>query len=60
MGRVSSVDMLGSFVLLPVGFALTGWLVDAIGVAAVFITCGAITAIVCALALLHPVIRKLD
>jgi hypothetical protein len=53
------VDMLGSFVLLPVGFALTGWLVDAIGVAAVFITCGAITAMVCALAL-HPVIRKLD
>jgi MFS family permease len=60
MGRVSSVDMLGSFVLLPVGFALTGWLVDAIGVTAVFITCGVITAMVCALALLHPVIRKLD
>jgi MFS family permease len=60
MGRVSSVDMLGSFVLLPVGFALTGWLVDTIGVTAVFITCGAITAIICALALLHPVIRKLD
>lgn len=60
MGRVSSVDMLGSFVLLPLGFALTGWLVDTIGVTAVFITCGAITALVCGLALLHPVIRKLD
>jgi MFS family permease len=60
MGRVSSVDMLGSFVLLPLGYALTGWLVDGIGVTAVFITCGAITALVCALALLHPVIRKLD
>lgn len=60
MGRVSSVDMLGSFVLLPLGYALTGWLVDTIGVTAVFITCGAITALVCGLALLHPVIRKLD
>lgn len=60
MGRVSSVDMLGSFVLLPVGFALTGWLVDTIGVTAVFISSGVITTIVCALALLHPVIRKLD
>lgn len=60
MGRVSSVDMLGSFVLLPLGFALTGWLVDSIGVTAVFISSGLITAIVCALPLLHPVIRKLD
>jgi MFS family permease len=60
MGRVSSVDMLGSFVLLPVGFALTGWLVDSIGVTAVFISCGLITALLSALPLLHPAIRKLD
>lgn len=60
MGRVSSVDMLGSFVLLPVGFAITGRLVDGIGVTAVFISCGLITAIVCALPLLHPAIRNLD
>jgi DHA3 family tetracycline resistance protein-like MFS transporter len=60
MGRVSSVDMLGSFVLLPVGFALTGWLVDKIGVATVFVAAGGITAAVSLLPLLHPAIRRMD
>ncbi len=60
MGRVSSVDMLGSFVLLPIGFALTGWLVDEIGVTTVFLGSGILTAALCFLPLLHPVIRKLD
>jgi MFS family permease len=60
MGRVSSVDMLGSFVLLPVGFALTGWLVDEIGVTTVFLASGILTAMLCFLPLLHPAIRKLD
>src|SRR3972149_5854292 len=60
MGRVSSVDMLGSFVLLPIGFAFTGLLVDAIGVTAVFLAGGLITVVLCALPLLHPAIRNLD
>jgi MFS family permease len=60
MGRVSSVDMLGSFVLLPIGFALTGWLIDNIGVTTVFVISGLLTALLCALPLLHPVIRRLD
>jgi MFS family permease len=60
MGRVSSVDMLGSFVLLPIGFALTGWLIDQIGVTTVFLASGILTAGLCVLPLLHPAIRKLD
>lgn len=60
MGRVSSVDALGSFVLLPVGFAFTGWLIDGVGVTTVFIAAGAFTAVISLLPLLHPVIRKLD
>lgn len=60
MGRVSSVDSLGSFVLLPIGFAFTGWLIDTIGVTSVFIAAGAVTAVISLLPLLHPVIRKLD
>ncbi len=60
MGRVSSVDALGSFVLLPIGFAFTGWLIDAIGVTTVFIAAGAVTAVVTLLPLLHPLIRRLD
>ena len=60
MGRVTSVDMLGSFVLLPLGFAFTGWLVDGIGVTTVFIASGVVTAVLCALPLLHQAIRNLD
>jgi len=60
MGRVSSVDALGSFVLLPIGYAFTGWLIDRIGVTTVFVAAGGITALISLLPLLHPLIRKLD
>ncbi len=60
MGRVSSVDTLGSYVLLPIGFAFTGWLIDRVGVTTVFIAAGGFTAVISLLPLLHPVIRKLD
>jgi MFS family permease len=30
-GRVSSLDMLGSFALLPIGYLATGWLAEGIG-----------------------------
>lgn len=60
MGRVSSVDSLGSFVLLPIGFAFTGWLIDRVGVTTVFIAAGGFTAVVSLLPLLSSTIRKLD
>jgi hypothetical protein len=28
LGRVSSIDMLGSYVLLPVGYGVVGWATD--------------------------------
>jgi MFS family permease len=60
MGRVSSVDTLGSFALLPIGFAFTGWLIDRIGVTSVFLAAGGITALISLLPLMYSVIRKLD
>jgi len=60
MGRVYSLDMLGSFVLLPIGYALTGWLIEQVGAAGTFVAAGCVTAIVSLLALLHPAIRGLD
>ncbi|MNP71221.1 hypothetical protein D3C76_1675770 [compost metagenome] len=30
-GRVASLDMLGSFALLPIGYIVVGWLADSIG-----------------------------
>ena len=60
LGRVVSIDTLGSFVLLPLGFAFTGWLVDRVDVALIFVAAGGIAALVSLLPLLHPSIRKLD
>jgi len=60
LGRISSIDALGSFVLMPVGFALAGVLTDRIGPAQVFIIGGCATMALAILGLLHPGVRKLD
>jgi hypothetical protein len=48
-GRVSSIDSLGSFALLPVGFALAGWAADQISAPNVCIIGGGVTALVVAI-----------
>jgi MFS family permease len=60
LGRVASVDALGSYALLPVGYALAGIAADHFGASAVFIAGGIISALVIALGLLHPAIRAVD
>lgn len=60
LGRVVSIDMLGSFLLLPLGFALVGWLVDRVGASNVFLLGGASTAALMIVGLLHPAVRRLD
>jgi MFS family permease len=60
LGRVSSIDMLGSFVLMPIGFGITGWATDIVGPAPIFVIGGGATALIGLLALTHPAIRKLD
>jgi DHA3 family tetracycline resistance protein-like MFS transporter len=60
MGRVVSVDMLGSFVLLPVGYGVAGWATDLLGAPLVFIVGGALTMALIGLGLLHPAIRRLN
>ena len=60
LGRVASVDQLGSFALLPIGFGATGWLTDHIGAPILFVIGGIITAGLALLGLLHPEIRHLD
>jgi MFS family permease len=60
LGRVSSIDYLGSFLLLPVGYALVGWATDTLGAASVFVIGGALTMALAGLGLLHPAIRHLD
>jgi MFS family permease len=60
LGRVSSIDALGSFALLPLGYGLTGWATDRFGPPLVFIAGGAATALMAFAAWLHPAIRNLD
>jgi DHA3 family tetracycline resistance protein-like MFS transporter len=60
MGRVSSIDALGSYVFLPIGFAAAGWLTDSIGAPTVFYLGGMLTVAIAVLGLAVPAIRKLD
>jgi len=60
LGRVSSIDAMGSMSLMPVGMALAGWATGVFGPALVFIIGGALTALVGLGAILHPAIRELD
>lgn len=60
LGRVNSIDMLGSAALEPVGFAAAGFAADRIGASPVFVLGGALSAGIIAVALLHPAVRHLD
>lgn len=60
LGRVSSIDSLGSFALLPLGFALAGWATDAFGPDTVFVVGGLTTALVAVFAFLNPTVRHFD
>ena len=60
LGRVYSIDALGSFVLLPVGFSIAGWATDLFGARSVFLVGALGTMLLAALGLSHPAIRNLD
>lgn len=57
-GRVASLDMLGSFALLPIGFIAVGWLADHIGGIATIIICAGSGVATIAFVLSIPAIRK--
>lgn len=60
LGRVMSIVTVGSVALVPVGSGLVGWATDHVGAPTIFIFSGILTALLAALALMHPVIRNLD
>ena len=60
LGRVSSIDLLVSSGLLPVGYGLAGITADHFGASPIFILGGIISAGIIALGLLHPTIRRVD
>jgi MFS family permease len=60
LGRVSSVDWMGSLCLQPIGLALVGALTDVIGPAWMFVAGGLVSAATVLLGLLSRQIRQLD
>lgn len=60
LGRVASIDYLGSFALLPLGYAIAGRVTDLVGPPAVFLIGGLITISVAMLGITHPVVRRVD
>ncbi len=60
LGRVSSIDQLGSTCLMPVGLYMAGVATHIIGPSPVFLIGGALTALAGLLAIAHPAIRNLD
>jgi len=59
LGRVSSIDLLGSYVLTPVGYGVVGWATDRWGPADVIMLGGALTVVLAVVGLFHPSIRHL-
>jgi len=60
LGRVSSIDILGSAAFVPIGYIAAGAMADTVGPGPVFVVGGLATASLLTLALLHPAIRRLD
>jgi len=60
LGRVASINLLGSTSLLPIGFGLAGWATDSFGPSPVFVMGGLLTAAFSLLGLIHPAIRDLE
>jgi DHA3 family tetracycline resistance protein-like MFS transporter len=60
LGRVASVDALGSYALLPIGYGLAGLAADHLGASVVFVAGGAASVFLIGLGLLHPSVRGLD
>jgi MFS family permease len=59
-GRVNSVDMLGSYCLLPLGYGLAGVLADQIGASGLFVLGGCAAMLLAAFGLLLRAVRELD
>ncbi|PGT20097.1 MFS transporter [Bacillus cereus] len=59
-GRVASLDMLGSFALLPLGYVVVGWLATVIGGEITIITLAILVILTIGIALSVPSIRRFD
>ncbi|WP_262393031.1 MFS transporter [Sporolactobacillus inulinus] len=59
-GRVASIDMLGSFALIPVGYLFTGWFSEAVGGISAMMTLSVVSLLLIAIVLCVPAIRNFN
>ncbi len=59
LGRVSSLDRFGSFLLLPIGLGIVGWLADRVGPSPIFVVGGLLSMILALAGLSVRSIREL-
>jgi len=60
LGRVSGIDLFGTYCMLPIGYGLTGWATDRIGAQMVFIISGCAIVLLAALGISQRAIRQLN
>lgn len=60
LGRITSVDTVGSLALMPIGFAFAGWATEQLGAPLLFAVSGGTMALIALTALRHPAIYALD
>lgn len=60
LGRVASIDYVGSTVLLLAGYGLMGWAVSQVGTKMIFTLCGAVTIVMSGLSLFNRSVRGMD
>ncbi len=60
LGRVSSIDFLGSSLLEPIGLAVGGWALPVLGVTWLFALGGTLQTLLIGMGLLHPQVRAVD
>ena len=58
LGRVSSIDQLGAWSLLPLGYVLTGLATDRLGPTQIFLVAGLCNVLLAIIALAVPAIRR--
>jgi hypothetical protein len=60
LGRVVSIDSLGSFALLPIGYGVAGWATGLLGAAPIFLIGGGLTALVALVVARHPAVGAME
>ncbi|MEM7129544.1 MAG: MFS transporter [Chloroflexota bacterium] len=60
LGRIASIDNLGSLAFVPIGYGIAGWATELFGPQQVFLVGGGLTVLFALMAWSHPAVRQLN